>query len=53
MFALVVGVGLVLGGVVNALTGGANYLTTILVLIGGGALSGWARARHKRLKNKS
>jgi hypothetical protein len=50
MFALVVGILLVLGGVVNILAGGAIVVTTILVLIGAGALSGWVKARQKRLK---
>jgi hypothetical protein len=47
--ALAVGIGLVSGGVLNWLTGGANLHTTILVLIGAGALSGYVRARQRRL----
>ena len=50
MLALVIGVLLVIGGVVNYLAGGAIVVTTILVLIGAGALSGWVKARQKRLK---
>lgn len=50
MLALVIGIGLVLGGVVNVLAGGAIVVTTILVLISAGALSGWVKARQKRLK---
>lgn len=50
MLALVIGVLLVLGGVVNVLAGGEIVVTTILVLIGAGALSGWVKARQKRLK---
>ncbi|MHC4092333.1 MAG: hypothetical protein ACYSVY_19020 [Planctomycetota bacterium] len=50
MLALVIGILLVLGGVVNVLAGGAIVVTTILVLIGAGALSGWVKARQKRLK---
>jgi high-affinity Fe2+/Pb2+ permease len=48
--ALVIGVLLFLGGLVNVLAGGAIVVTTILVLISAGALSGWAKARQKRLK---
>ena len=50
ILALVVGIGLVLGGVINVLVGGEIVVTTILVLIGAGALSGWVKARQKRLK---
>lgn len=50
MLALVIGVLLVIGGVVNILAGGEIVVTTILVLIGAGALSGWMKARQKRLK---
>jgi hypothetical protein len=50
MLALVIGVLLVIGGVVNYLAGGAIVVTTILVLIGAGALSGWVKARQKRQK---
>jgi high-affinity Fe2+/Pb2+ permease len=48
--ALVIGVLLFLGGLVNVLAGGAIVVTTILVLISAGALSGWTKARQKRLK---
>jgi len=50
MMALVIGVLLFLGGVINILAGGAIVVTTILVLISAGALSGWVTARQKRLK---
>ena len=50
MLALVVGVLLFLGGLINVLAGGAIVVTTILVLISAGALSGWAKARQKRQK---
>ena len=50
ILALVIGILLVIGGVVNYLAGGAIVVTTILVLIGAGALSGWVKARQKRLK---
>jgi high-affinity Fe2+/Pb2+ permease len=50
MLALVIGVLLFLGGVVNVLAGGSIVVTTILVLISAGALSGWTKARQKRLK---
>ena len=48
ILALVVGIGLVLGGVVNVLAGGAIVVTTILVLIGAGALRGYVKARLRR-----
>jgi hypothetical protein len=48
--ALVIGVLLFIGGLVNVLAGGAVVVTTILVLISAGALSGWAKARQKRPK---
>jgi hypothetical protein len=50
VLALVVGIGFVLGGVVNVRAGGETVVTTILVLIGAGALSGYVKARQKRLK---
>jgi high-affinity Fe2+/Pb2+ permease len=53
MLALVIGILLVLGGLVNVLAGGEIVVTTILVLIGAGALSGYVQARKKRLNNKS
>jgi hypothetical protein len=50
MLALVIGILLFIGGVINVLAGGAIVVTTILVLISAGALSGWVKARQKRLK---
>ena len=50
MLALVIGVLLFVGGVVNVLVGGAIVVTTILVLISAAAVSGWAKARHGRMK---
>jgi hypothetical protein len=50
MLALVIGILLVLGGVVNLLAGGQIVVTTILVLIGAGALGGWVKARQEKLK---
>lgn len=45
--ALAVGVGGLGGALYVALSGGAPVVATILVLIGGSALSGWNRARRK------
>jgi hypothetical protein len=50
MLALVVGILLFLGALINVLAGGSIVVTTILVLISAGALSGWAKARQKRPK---
>jgi sugar phosphate permease len=52
LLALFMGIGLVASGVVNTLCGGGNVVTTILVLIGAGALSGFVKARQKRLGKK-
>ena len=47
-FTLVVGVGLLVGAGVVALSGGAPVIATILVLVGASTLSGWVRARPKK-----
>jgi hypothetical protein len=46
--ALAVGLGALVGAGVTAATTSDRVSVVILVLIGGGALSGWAKARRSR-----